>query len=221
MSLLFYGLLQAILFLQVLSQPLSCVGCGDDRSVLAENTSGVSSYSLPDDQSTPEGTFEPTTEVPTTEAPTSLPLPPITQPPTFPPTLPPTTQAPTTQAPTTQPPTTQAPTTQPPTTQPPTTQAPTTQPPPTFPPTTHPPTPPPTCPATTQLPEGPLNAVMSAFCGYQEVGDKTYKCERVDTHAEWKLIESTCTPSTPAIGKVFISFRIRFNGIIILSLIHI
>ena len=94
MSLLFYGLLQAILFLQVLSQPLSCVGCGDDRSVLAENTSGVSSYSLPDDQSTPEGTFEPTTEVPTTEAPTteaptSLPLPPITQPPTFPPTLPP------------------------------------------------------------------------------------------------------------------------------------
>ena len=215
MSLLFYGLLQAILFLQVLSQPLSCVGCGDDRSVLAENTSGVSSYSLPDDQSTSEGTIEPTTEVPTTEAPTtevptteaptSLPLPPITQPPTFPPTLPPTTQAPTTQAPTTQAPTTQAPTT----------QAPTTQPPPTFPPTTHPPTPPPTCPATTQLPEGPLNAVMSAFCGYQEVGDKTYKCERVDTHAEWKLIESTCTPSTPAIGKVFISFRIRFTGIII------
>ena len=225
MSLLFYGLLQAILFLQVLSQPLSCVGCGDDRSVLAENTSGVSSYSLPDDQSTPEGTFEPTTEVPTTEvptteAPTSLPLPPITQPPTFPPTLSPTTQAPTTQAPTAHAPTTQAPTahaptTQAPTTQPPTTQAPTTQPPPTFPPTTLPPTPPPTCPATTQLPEGPLNAVMSAFCGYQEVGDKTYKCERVDTHAEWKLIESTCTPSTPAIGKVFISFRIRFNGIII------
>ena len=106
------------------------------------------------------------------------------------PTQPPTTQPPTTQLPTTQSPTTQSPTTQAPTTQSPTTQSPTTQPPTTQSPTTQPPTS--TCPATPLFPESPINAVMSASCDGDLIGDKTYTCQLVDSHPEGTMTDSTC-----------------------------
>ena len=225
MRLLFIILFQAVLFQLVLGQQYTDV---PTTELPLEPTTEVPL------EPTTEVPLEPTTEVPlepTTAAPTpSMPtLPPTTQPVTQPPaTLPPTTQLPTTQPPTL------PPTTQPPTTLPPTTAAPTTQAPPTLPPTTAAPTtiapttiapttiapttptPIPTCSATPLFPESPVNSTMSASCEDEEIGDKTYTCQLVDSQPEWTLTDSTCTSPKPSIGTVVISFRIRFFDIVLL-----